>query len=63
MPTEKKTIKQQLEDIGIDLLEDEDAPSFQDSYCPSCEEPTAIRYANRPYELTCRFCQMTFTEH
>lgn len=63
MPIEKKTVKQQLEDIGIDMLEDVDEVSFQDSYCPNCEEPTAIRYAVRPFELTCRFCQMTFTEH
>ena len=61
---EKKTINQQLEDIGIDMLENIDEEvSFQDSYCPSCEEPTAIRYAVRPFELTCRFCQITFTEH
>ena len=61
---EKKTINQQLEDIGIDMLENIDEEvSFQDSYCPNCESPTAIRYAVRPYELFCRFCRMTFTEH
>tara|TARA_B100000315_G_C14448749_1_gene528085 strand:- start:524 stop:712 length:189 start_codon:yes stop_codon:yes gene_type:complete len=60
---EKKTINQQLEDIGIDMLEDVDEVSFQDSYCPLCEEPTAIRYAAAPHRLTCRFCQITFTEH
>ncbi len=63
MPKENKTVKQQLEDIGIDLLENEDVPTFQDSYCPNCNEPTAVRTAVRPFELTCRFCQMTFTEH
>ena len=63
MPIEKKTIKEQLVDIGIDLLENENEVSFQDSYCPYCEEPTAIRTAIRPFRLTCRFCQITFTEH
>ena len=63
MPEQKKTIKRQLEDIGIDLLEDVDEVSFEDSYCPNCEEPTAVRTAAKPFELRCRFCNMTFTEN
>ena len=63
MTTQKKTVRQQLEDIGIDMLEDFEEVSFEDSYCPNCVEPTAVRTAAKPYELRCRFCNTIFTEN
>ncbi len=58
--TEDNSIKNQLEDIGIDLME---GVSFDDSYCPYCEEPVATRTSNKSYELFCRFCNIVFSEH
>ena len=58
----KKSIKQQLKELDIELMEDE-MISFQDSYCPLCLEPVAVRTAAKPYELTCRFCNITYTEN
>ena len=63
MTIQKKTVRQQLEDIGIDLLEGEDGLAFEDSYCLVCEEPTAVRTAAKPHVLTCRFCNTSFTEN
>ena len=46
MPKEK-SIKQQLKDLDIELMENQEI-SFEDSYCPVCEEPTAVRTAAKP---------------
>ena len=58
----KKSIKQQLKELDIELMENQEI-SFEDSYCPVCEEPTAVRTAAKPYELKCRFCLSIFTEN
>ena len=60
MKTQKKSIKSQLQELDIDLMEN---VSFDDTYCPSCEEPVATRTATKPYEIRCRFCNLTFTEN
>ena len=58
MGNDKKSIDKQLSEIGIDLME---GVSFDNYYCPCCEQPAATKLADRPYELVCKFCEITFT--
>ena len=58
MGSNKKSIDAQLQEIGIDLIE---GVSFDSHYCPCCEKPVATTSGDKPYELTCRFCEIIFS--